>query len=113
MTGIVPTIVEDWDHSTLSALNNSPNRNVKEFDENLWALVHATCKTEPELVRQIFNLSDDSISCLAKTDFSSVSTLASGTMLSFRLNIPEKELLRDIQKPYDIHGFLAQIDSHE
>ncbi len=109
----VPTFIENWDQATLKALSSSPRQNILEFDQSLWTFVHVLCANANPAAQANFNLSDETVEFLANQESTKIIQLASGTLLSFSLAVPESEIFNELAKPYSVETFVHRTEHHE
>lgn len=88
--------IDYLDKSALDLEMGRHDENVFELDLNLWALVHMLAQDYPHELKSSFNFNDDVIATLRSASRSSVSSLASGHLLSFVLLQSEEEVTQII-----------------
>ncbi|CAM5558552.1 hypothetical protein [Eoetvoesiella caeni] len=109
-----PNLIDTWDQSVLHLRDQGPDLNVSEFDYSLWALVHQTGTQAPDLIRDSFDLTLETIEFIVSRPIEDMELLASGTMLSFTMVADESNFLKILgRRDYNKLVFLSRDDHHE
>ncbi len=83
-----------------------------ELDLTLWRFLKNLAYRQPELAADQFKIKLDTARQIAQASEPELRKLASGELLSFRLDTPEKDLIHFLEKPDGI-DFLKYIDAAE
>lgn len=98
-----------WDESALTLSAGKANRNVYEFNLNLWGLLHQLAQHSEgcTILNQVFGLNDDTIATLQEHPFEKLRLLAGHVLLSFVLATNESEVLTALEQEYDPAIYLS------
>ncbi|CSB36509.1 Uncharacterised protein [Vibrio cholerae] len=78
-----------------------PDQDIFEFDLTLWTLLKLLSANAPSQVSNHFSLPEDLVNKLASTPDSYLSQLASGVLLSFKLETDQMEVIDTLAGSYD------------
>lgn len=92
--------ITDLDMQALQVTEQRPDQNIYEFDLTLWTLLAALAKHAPEKAQVQFSLPMNGIESLAQADESQLARLASGVLISFKLQTDEEAVLKQLQEEY-------------
>ncbi|AIJ10631.1 transcriptional regulator [Escherichia coli] len=101
-------IIEASAFKAVQVTEQEVDRNVYEFDMNLWSLLCTLAKENPVEAATQFCIGMDIAERLAQATHSQICALASGVVLSFRLETPEHILITRLNEDYDPMVFINQ-----
>jgi len=103
----------DLDHHALTVTDERPDRNLYEFDLTLWGLLGGLVVNSPEQAKRQFDLTDEQIEAIAGAKQSQLQHLASGVVISFRLQTSEATILDILERDYSSVLSLAMRPDNE
>jgi len=106
--------IKKLDQQSCDLYKKKRDKNIYEFDLTLWHLVYKLSQNKPEIAHDRFGINDDTIKNLSMASESQLARLASGVLISFKLETPELEIISLLQKDYDpiilIHDKIDALD---
>ncbi|MFC6674032.1 transcriptional regulator [Marinobacterium aestuariivivens] len=93
--------ITELDNRAIQVTEQRPDQNLYEFDLTLWSLLSTLTKAAPEKVQHQFNLTTEAVRALSCAKEHDLKQLASGVLISFRLQTSEVEITEHLGKEYD------------
>lgn len=101
-------LIDTYDEIALSLDSEEPDQNIYEFDLTLWNLLRLLSQRSPDEACHHFSINAETVTRLAKATDWQLSALASGILISFKLETPEREIISRLTGHYDavvcLHG---------
>ncbi|MEK9497166.1 transcriptional regulator [Photorhabdus sp. P32] len=108
-------IIEAWDIKAANLDQEEADKNVYEFDLTLWNLLGALAKERAEDTSSQFSLNAEIVNRLASATALQFEALASGVLISFKLETPEQTIISHLSGEYDpivfIHKTIDEFDA--
>ncbi|MBB3105118.1 hypothetical protein [Azomonas macrocytogenes] len=105
--------VDQLDARAQALHNQRPDRDLRELDILLWGTLHQLCWGGRESVSERFVVDELAINAISQASIQSISKLASGCLLGFRL-VNEGQIIRQLEQVYSpiqlAHTSANQID---
>lgn len=92
--------ITDLDMHALQVTEQRPDQNVFEFDLTLWSLLAALARKAPDKAQLQFTLPEIGIQALSQSTDKKLARLASGVLISFKLQTKEEEVLAYLKDEY-------------
>lgn len=103
-------IIDSLDKSASNISDQRPNLDVLDFDATLWRLLISASKKSPSFLTEQFSISVEVVSKLARSSYKIIDNLASGVIISFRLNSDESEALDFLSDNTSTDLFYSELD---
>lgn len=94
-------VIGSFDRFAVQLSEEKPDQDIYEFDLTLWTLLKLLSANAPSQVSNHFSLPEDLVNKLASTPDSYLSQLASGVLLSFKLETDQMEVIDTLAGSYD------------
>lgn len=94
-------IIGSMDVRAVNLDQEEADRNVYEFDLTLWSLLSSIAKERPEYAAAQFSLRERTIEKLSTATRYQLAALASGVLISFKLETPEQTIISRLNDDYD------------
>lgn len=94
-------VIGSFDRFAVQLSEEKPDQDIFEFDLTLWTLLKLLSANAPSQVSNHFSLPEDLVNKLASTPDSYLSQLASGVLLSFKLETDQMEVIDTLAGSYD------------
>ncbi|ATW90835.1 hypothetical protein VBJ73_22720 [Enterobacter hormaechei] len=94
-------VIGSFDKFAVQLSEEKPDQDIFEFDLTLWTLLKLLSANAPSQVSNHFSLPEDLVNKLASTPDSYLSQLASGVLLSFKLETDQMEVIDTLAGSYD------------
>ncbi|HGY1840421.1 TPA: transcriptional regulator [Citrobacter freundii] len=94
-------IIGAWDARAVNLDQEEADRNVYEFDLTLWNLLSTLAKERPDDAASQFSLGMDTVQKLSLATPSQLEALASGVLISFKLETAEQNIITRLSGDYD------------
>ncbi|MEX9422469.1 hypothetical protein [Proteus mirabilis] len=94
-------VIGSFDKFAVQLSEEKPDQDIFEFDLTLWTLLKLLSANAPSQVSNHFSLPEDLVNKLASTPDSYLSQLASGVLLSFKLETDQMEVIDALAGSYD------------
>lgn len=94
-------VIGSFDKFAVQLSEEKPDQDIFEFDLTLWTLLKLLSANAPSQVSNHFSLPEDLVNKLASTPDSYLSQLASGVLLSFKLETDQMEVIDTLVGSYD------------
>ncbi|EJL6704741.1 hypothetical protein NMS58_001787 [Vibrio cholerae] len=94
-------VIGSFDRFAVQLSEEKPDQDIFEFDLTLWTLLKLLSANAPSQVSNHFSLPEDLVNKLASTPDSYFSQLASGVLLSFKLETDQMEVIDTLAGSYD------------
>ncbi|WP_410901592.1 hypothetical protein [Salmonella enterica] len=104
-------IIGAWDARAVNLDQEEADRNVYEFDLTLWNLLSTLAKERPDDAASQFSLGMDTVQKLSLATPSQLEALASGVLISFKLETAEQNIITRLSGDYDPVVFMALLQS--
>lgn len=95
------TDLTDLDMHALQVTEQKPDKNIYEFDLTLWTFLCALAKRDPEKAHVQFSIPWMCLDAIATASENRLAQLASGVLISFKLQTDEKTVLSLLKGAYD------------
>ena len=98
------SLIRQLDDRSINLSDQKPDRNLFEFDLALWHWASKLAITNPSIATSKFDVNSSIVTALSKIDPVALlhSGLASGVFCSFKIQSSEKQILHQLEKPYQI-----------
>lgn len=94
-------VIGSFDKFAVQLSEEKPDQDICEFDLTLWTLLKLLSANAPSQVSNHFSLPEDLVNKLALAPESYLSQLASGVLLSFKLETDQMEVIDTLADSYD------------
>ncbi|HBX3112853.1 hypothetical protein [Klebsiella pneumoniae] len=94
-------VIGSFDKFAVQLSEEKPDQDICEFDLTLWTLLKLLSANAPSQVSNHFSLPEDLVNKLASVPESYLSQLASGVLLSFKLETDQMEVIDTLAGSYD------------
>ncbi|RGP81953.1 hypothetical protein BC355_18115 [Vibrio cholerae] len=94
-------VIGSFDKFAIQLSEERPDQDIFEFDLTLWTLLKLLSVNAPSEVSNHFSIPEDLVNKLASAPDSYLSQLASGVLLSFKLETDQTEVIDNLAGSYD------------
>jgi hypothetical protein len=94
-------VIGSFDRFAVQLSEEKPDQDIYEFDLTLWTLLKLLSANAPYEVSNHFSIPEDLVKKLASAPDSSILQLASGVLLSFKLETDQIEVIDKLTGSYD------------
>ncbi|MFU2510665.1 hypothetical protein [Pseudoalteromonas sp. ASV78] len=94
-------VIGSFDRFAVQLSEEKPDQDIFEFDLTLWTLLKLLSANAPSEVSNHFSIPEDLVKKLASAPDSCLSQLASGVLLSFKLETDQMEVIDTLTGSYD------------
>lgn len=94
-------IISVWDVRAANLDQEEADKNVYEFDLTLWSLLCTLAQERPQYAASQFSIGMNTVDKLALATFTQLKALASGVLISFKLETAEQNIIARLKEEYD------------